>query len=87
MSGGNYRSPNQIRLDILWRQFVASDPELSRIEREKADIYHRRITRLYARQKRAQRLRTWRRLLTYATAAVFIELAFISAFLAILCLA
>ena len=53
---------------------------------EKVDIYHRRIVRLYARQKRHQRLRAWRRKAANVTAALFIELITVSAFMALLCL-
>lgn len=54
---------------------------------EKVYIYHRRIVRLYVRQKRDQRLRAWRKKAATAAAALFIELVAVSVLMAALCLA
>lgn len=41
------KSPEQLRLDALWRAYVNSDPELRRFYRHKRRIEERRLHKAY----------------------------------------
>ena len=52
---GSCMSPNMAYTETLWRRFVACDPELSALEREKAENERRHAERRKTRQKAAKR--------------------------------
>lgn len=44
--------PNQIRLNVLWAEFVKNDPELRALEKERYKIERRRAIKAQNQQRR-----------------------------------
>lgn len=81
------RSANLAYMDYLWRQFVATDPDLARLERSKQKIAHRHAWEQNIRQKHSERLRARREKIARAAAMVIIALLTVAGLLAMLVMA
>ena len=51
------KSENLTHMDVIWTAYVAADPDLSKLERQKRANAYRQTRRAFARQRRAERLK------------------------------
>lgn len=51
------KSKNMTHMDVIWTAYVAADPDLNELERQKRETTYRQTLRAFARQRRVERFK------------------------------